>query len=144
MTGGSEWSVKKSKNLLKNKISKSPSTTYPCPPIQIIILDEADSMTVDAQSALRRTIEIYSTSTRFCIICNYVSKIISPLSSRCLKFRFTPISPASQTLRLTHILSSELIPYKPSVIPALISLTSGDLRKSIMLLQSACKSYTDK
>lgn len=126
----------------KNKISKNPSSTHPCPPIQIIILDEADSMTVDAQAALRRTIEVYSTQTRFCIICNYVSKIISPLSSRCLKFRFTPITPASQLTRLTSILATESVPHSPSCLPTLISLTNGDLRKSIMLLQSASKSYT--
>jgi replication factor C subunit 2/4 len=80
----------KIKKFAQRKIAKNPELD--CPPIQIIILDEADSMTVDAQAALRRIIEAYSANTRFCIICNYISKIIDPLASRCVKFRFSPIN----------------------------------------------------
>jgi replication factor C subunit 2/4 len=71
----------KVKKFAQKKISKNTDLDHPCPPLQLIILDEADSMTVDAQSALRRTIEVHSKQTRFCIICNYVSKIIEPLAS---------------------------------------------------------------
>lgn len=93
----------KIKKFAQRKIALNPHSDRPIPPIQICILDEADSMTHDAQAALRRIIEAYSENTRFCIICNYISKIIDPLASRCVKFRFQSIAEKAQKDRLMLI-----------------------------------------
>ena len=99
-------------------------------------------MTHDAQAALRRIIEAYSETTRFCIICNYISKIIDPLASRCVKFRFAPIAKDAQKERLLSICTAEKVNLQSeSVIDKLIDLTEGDLRRSINTLQT-CASYT--
>ena len=71
--------------------------------IKLIILDEADSMTYDAQFALRRVIEKYSYNTRFCLICNYMNKIIPAIRSRCMQFRFSPINNDSINQYLNRI-----------------------------------------
>lgn len=87
-----------------------------CPSFKIIVLDEADLMTKDAQSALRRVIEDNSTTTRFCIICNYITKywfvesrIIDPVASRCVKFRFKPIPTNVQLSKLEEICRAEKV-----------------------------------
>ncbi|KAI0781132.1 replication factor C [Trametes elegans] len=117
----------------------SDGKTYPCPPYKIIILDEADSMTQDAQAALRRIMELYARITRFCLVCNYVTRIIEPLASRCSKFRFKPLDPASTSARLSQIASAENIPVTPETVDALIASSQGDLRRAITYLQSASR-----
>ncbi|KAK0459571.1 P-loop containing nucleoside triphosphate hydrolase protein [Desarmillaria tabescens] len=112
---------------------------YPCPPYKIVILDEADSMTQDAQGALRRIMETYARITRFCLVCNYVTRIIEPLASRCSKFRFTSLDNQSSSSRLMHIATAEHITIEPSVVETLISASSGDLRRAITYLQSASR-----
>ncbi|KAK9370451.1 P-loop containing nucleoside triphosphate hydrolase protein [Lipomyces kononenkoae] len=112
---------------------------YPCPPYKLIILDEADSMTQDAQAALRRTMETYSRITRFCLICNYVTRIIEPLSSRCSKFRFKPLDTGDAVSRLQDICEKEAVKYEDGVMLSLLQASDGDLRKAITLLQSAAK-----
>ena len=112
---------------------------YPCPPFKIIILDEADSMTQDAQSALRRTMETYSKITRFCLICNYVTRIIDPLASRCSKFRFKSLDQGNAKKRLEEIAQLEGVGLEEGAVDALIKCSEGDLRKAITYLQSAAR-----
>lgn len=128
----------KIKKFAQRKIARHPDGRTNVPPIQICILDEADSMTTDAQAALRRIIEQYSTTTRFCIICNYISKIIDPLTSRCVKFRFSPISESAQIERLKYICEKEGVQVaSDDVFKALVDISAGDLRRSINMLQTA-------
>jgi replication factor C subunit 2/4 len=112
------------------------------PTFKIIILDEADAMTNDSQFALRRIIELYTHSTRFILICNYVTKIIEPLTSRCAKFRFQTISTVSINEIINNISTKENIIINNNVIETLFKITKGDLRKVINLLQRA--SYINK
>ncbi|KAK4565345.1 Subunit of heteropentameric Replication factor C (RF-C) [Recurvomyces mirabilis] len=112
---------------------------YPCPPYKIIVLDEADSMTQDAQSALRRTMETYSKITRFCLICNYVTRIIDPLASRCSKFRFKSLDEGNAGKRLQDIAKLENVPLEDGVVDTLLRCSEGDLRKAITFLQSAAR-----
>lgn len=112
---------------------------YPCPPFKIVVLDEADSMTQDAQSALRRTMETYSRITRFCLVCNYVTRIIDPLASRCSKFRFKSLEDTDARARLTGIAEAEAVTLGKGAVDALVRCAEGDLRKSITFLQSAAR-----
>jgi replication factor C subunit 3/5 len=104
--------------------------------VRLIILDEADSMTFDAQFALRRIIEKYSATIRFCLICNYENKIIPAIRSRCANFRFSNIDIKHICLKLNQIANIENIKYEPNVIETIATLAKGDLRKAINLIQS--------
>jgi replication factor C subunit 3/5 len=104
--------------------------------VKLIILDEADSMTFDAQFALRRIIEKYSKTTRFCLICNYENKIIPAIRSRCANFRFSPINVYHIQRKLEYICEQEKLTFDKNVMEIISSLSKGDLRKSINFLQS--------
>ncbi|KAF2187714.1 NPL4-domain-containing protein [Zopfia rhizophila CBS 207.26] len=112
---------------------------YPCPPFKVVVLDEADSMTQDAQSALRRTMETYSKMTRFCLVCNYVTRIIDPLASRCSKFRFKSLDQGSAVGRIEDIARLEGVKLQKGVSEELVRVAEGDLRKAITFLQSAAR-----
>lgn len=137
----------KVKNFAKQQLSVPPSgpageeykKKYPCPPFKIVVLDEADSMTQDAQSALRRTMETYSRITRFCLVCNYVTRIIDPLASRCSKFRFKALDGSQAGQRLNDIARLEGVRMEEGVTDALVQCAEGDLRRAITFLQSAAR-----
>jgi replication factor C small subunit len=106
-------------------------------PFRIIILDEADALTQDAQQALRRTMESYTNVSRFILICNWSSKIIEPIQSRCAVFRFRSLSEDDIKTYINRIADKEKIKITNGAINSIIEITEGDLRKVSNLMQSA-------
>lgn len=104
----------KIKTFAQGQVGSQKAAGYPCPRFKLIILDEADTMTPEAQSALRRIMEAYSKVTRFCLICNYVTRVIEPLASRCAKFRFKPLPTSSMIDRMNHIAGKYCCPHELS------------------------------
>jgi replication factor C small subunit len=104
---------------------------------RIIILDEADEMTADAQTALRRIIEDTSQTTRFIIICNYLSQIIEPIQSRCVIFKFRRLSKEDVSDYLKFICKNEGVKFEEKAFSTIYESTLGDLRHSINILQAA-------
>jgi len=94
-------------------------------------------MTKSAQEALRRTMEKQTRTTRFCLICNYVSRIIAPITSRCSQFRFQPLSLENQRKRLKYVCEEENVKIDDDAMESLIICSEGDLRKSMTFLQTA-------
>lgn len=131
--------IKNFARLTVSNPTKEDLENYPCPPYKIIILDEADSMTNDAQSALRRTMETYSNVTRFCLVCNYITRIIDPLASRCSKFRFKSLTNDDALARLQYIANEEKVEFEDDVLNQVLRISNGDLRKAITYLQSATR-----
>ena len=108
---------------------------------KLIILDEADNMTKVAQFALRRIIEKYTRGTRFCLIANYVNKIIPALQSRCTKFRFGPLETAQVETRMREIATKEGVDMTEDGMRAIVKLSEGDMRKCLNVLQSTAMSW---
>lgn len=105
-------------------------------PFKVIFLDEADALTPEAQQALRRTMENYSATCRFVLSCNYSSKIIDPIQSRCAIFRFKLLEKKDIEKRIMKIVEGEKLTITPEAIEVLYEGSEGDCRKSINLLQS--------
>lgn len=109
-------------------------------PFKILVLDEADNLTPDAQQALRRTMEMYTNTCRFILACNYFSRIIEPIQSRCAFFRFVPLRGEEVKARVKEICEKEGVKITPKGLDALIYVGGGDLRRVINTLQAAAAS----
>jgi len=109
--------------------------------IKLIILDEADAMTSAAQAALRRVIEKYTKTTRFFLICNYVSKITMALQSRCTRFRFAPLSEQKISSMIDRVVKAENVDMDDSGRSAVMRLSNGDMRSCLNILQSTVMAY---
>ncbi|AKI80243.1 putative replication factor c small subunit [Acanthamoeba polyphaga mimivirus] len=114
------------------------------PSYKIIILDEADSMTDEAQDALRVIIEQYSTATRFCFICNYITKITDAIKSRCSSVYFKKLSDECMVEKLNDISLKESMDLPKNILHTIIDVSNGDMRKAIMLLQNFKYTYNFK
>lgn len=114
---------------------------FPSPPFKIIILDEADAMTTDAQMALRKIMEDHSATTRMCLICNYVNKIIDSIISRCAGFRFKPLNDESLLEKITDICEREEMDVSDNAKKLMIKYSHGDMRHLISMLQNIKYTY---
>jgi replication factor C small subunit len=104
---------------------------------KVLFLDEADALTTDAQSALRRTMETYAQTCRFILSCNYSSKIIDPIQSRCAIYRFKPLGARAVKEEIARIASREGLMVTPGAMDAIVYIAQGDMRKAINALQGA-------
>lgn len=106
------------------------------PPFKLIILDEIDAMTDDAQAILRKVIEKYVNNVRFCFICNYLKKINPAIQSRCIIFRFSPIPDTYLEKFIKDVCHNENIKMNSNSLKLIIKRTNGDMRKLLNILQS--------
>jgi replication factor C small subunit len=111
-------------------------------PFKVIFLDEADALTRDAQNALRRTMENYSNTCRFILSCNYSSKIIDPIQSRCVLFRFTLLEKKDISKILKRISEGEGLEIADDAVDTVYEASEGDCRRAINLLQSTASIST--
>ncbi|KAG2128564.1 P-loop containing nucleoside triphosphate hydrolase protein [Suillus clintonianus] len=109
---------------------------------KLIVLDEADMMTQQAQAALRRVIEQYTKNVRFCIICNYVNKIAPAIQSRCTRFRFSPLPIAEVEKRVNCVVEAEKVNLTRDGKKALLKLSKGDMRRALNVLQACHAAYS--
>ncbi|KRT80878.1 AAA protein [Oryctes borbonicus] len=125
-------------DVVRNKVKMFAQQKVTLPPgrHKIIILDEVDSMTDGAQQALRRTMEIYSNTTRFALACNYSEKVIDPIQSRCAILRYSKLSDAQILARIIQICQKENVNYTEDGLEAIVFTAQGDMRQALNNLQS--------
>jgi replication factor C small subunit len=129
-------------NIIREKVKNFARTAAIASPVsfKILIMDEADHLTSDAQHALRRTMEIYTKTCRFCLICNYSENIIDPIQSRCSVFRFSPLPEKDIKKWLLEITKKENLEIIDEGLEAIYQASGGDLRKATNLLQATAAS----
>lgn len=110
---------------------------------KLVILDEADAMTIDAQAMLRSLIENHTENVRFCLICNCVKKINYALQSRCTCFKFSPLSKSALTIKLNEIAKKTNIKLTSSGIDMIMKVSKGDMRKAVNILQTTNMGYSE-
>jgi replication factor C small subunit len=125
-------------DVVRNQIKQFARTT-PLGEAQfkILFLDEADALTTDAQAALRRTMESYAQTCRFILSCNYSSKIIDPIQSRCAIYRFKPLGPDAVKEEVCRIACFEGLTITDAAMDAIVYIAQGDMRKAINAIQGA-------
>ncbi|XP_050408648.2 replication factor C subunit 2 isoform X2 [Patella vulgata] len=131
-------------DVVRNKIKMfaQQKVTLPKGRHKIIILDEADSMTEGAQQALRRTMEIYSKTTRFALACNSSEKIIEPIQSRCAVLRYSKLSDAQLLSRLLEVCKQESVSFTDDGLEAIVFTAQGDMRQALNNLQSTYQGFS--
>ncbi|KAG8936488.1 replication factor C subunit 4 [Tulasnella sp. 419] len=131
-------------DVVRNKIKAFAQKKVTLPPgrHKFVILDEADSMTAGAQQALRRTMEIYSNTTRFALACNQSNKIIEPIQSRCAILRYAKLKDQEILKRLLEICEAEKVKYNDTGLTALIFTSEGDMRQAVNNLQSTWSGFS--
>eukprot|EP01024_Parvocaulis_polyphysoides_P033369 TRINITY_DN2970_c1_g1_i1.p2 TRINITY_DN2970_c1_g1~~TRINITY_DN2970_c1_g1_i1.p2 ORF type:complete len:253 (-),score=15.09 TRINITY_DN2970_c1_g1_i1:432-1190(-) len=115
--------------------TQNTQTNGSIPKFKIVVLDECDAMSKDAQNALRRVIEGYALNCRFCLICNHLNKIIPPLQSRCMCLRFGPLPFDSMLDRIRDICEMEGVRFDENGLQAVVTLAGGDMRSAVNILQ---------
>jgi len=128
---------------IRDKVSGFASTMS-FEPIKVVILDEADFLTINAQASLRNIIETFSRTTRFIMTCNFVERIIDPLQSRCQVLKIVPPTKKEIAIHLANICNEENISYEPNAIGSIVKQYYPDLRKMLNTIQTSSKTGTLK
>jgi len=130
-------------DVVRNKIKgfAQQKVTLPKGKHKIIILDEADSMTEAAQQALRRTMELYSSTTRFALACNSSEKIIEPIQSRCAMLRYSKLSDAQVLAKVEEVCKLEGVDFSDDGLEAIVFTAQGDMRQALNNLQSTHEGF---